>query len=290
MIGFGTDTAVTEKQYKAYKEKVVIAARKSLKARDIVGAAPRIIGKGKRTWHYDDLTEMSEAIMAFNFVKTKGDTDLTPHDVKMPVLQKDFQMEELDVEASKTEGEPLIARNVNAATYQVAILENQAIVKGNTTYGVNGFYDGAGLDYSTTKDFATYKNAMLACGGAMDLMLNKNITPPLRLVLPATQYVELMASQSSTGVREAPAIRDLIGGEEGEGAISLSPYLTAGTGMLIEKNGASAGHFELVVGSEFDVALKNIHLADGGGVKGKVYVISRLMIYDSNAICKLSDI
>jgi uncharacterized linocin/CFP29 family protein len=292
MMNTFKDAIVTTEQYKFIKQGIVNAARMSLSARNLIGIRRPPLGLGVQTFSHDELTEMGTAMLSYNFVEQLEGTNLTRTNTNIPIHQEDFFIGERDLLASQRTGVPLPTQAVDVATYSVAKSENELILVGSTAGSpgpaVNGLYNSAGNDFSTTADFATFGKPTTAVEGAMALLLADNIEPPYHLVLNPTQYAQLKGSISSTGIHEMPIVQDMLNDMGGGGQVWTSSHMAAGTGMMLPVNGAQKGFFEYVLAHDLDSVLSRKSIADQGGLKGKVFVAGVPIIYDSNAICKLS--
>ena len=71
-----------------------------------------------------------------------------------------------------------------------------------------------------------------------------------------------------------------------KGEIYISPSLVAGTGLLSKKN--NLGMFEYVLAE--DVTSYTEPVPRSGNLFGKIYVRGLPIIYESKALCKLSNI
>ena len=286
------DAIVTTEQYRVIKEGIVVAARMTMNARNLIGVRRPPLGLGTQTFSYDTLTEMGTAMLSYNFVEQLDATNLTRSSVNIPIHQEDFFIQERDLLASQKSGVPLPTQGVDAATYTVAKSENELILKGSTAGApgpaINGLYNSAGNDFSTTADFDTFGKPSTAVEGGMALLMADNIDPPYHLVLNPTQYAQLKGSISSTGIHELPIVLDMLNDMGGGGRVWTSSHMTAGTGMMLPVNGAQKGFFEYVLAHDLDSVLNRRSIAEQGGIKGKVFVAGVPVIYDTNAICKLS--
>ncbi len=284
MKGF-SDVTVSNEQYKQIQEQIVITARRTLVGRKVIGVAPPA-GLGVQTFTYDKLTELADAGMAFEFFESQDAPAQTRTNVPVPILQRDFKLHERDVLSSHRYGTPLDTMAINSAAYKVAYLEDTLILKGSDAPDISGLYDGAGNSETTSKDFATFGNATDKVEAAIALLTADNIEPPYNMVLNVLQATQLKASISSTGVRELPIIIDLLGG----GEVIQTNAQTVATGMLLAANGRERGMFEYRLAQDFTSDLEKIAIASGGGWKGKVFVAGVPIIYDSDAICTLTNI
>ncbi|MHC1570343.1 MAG: family 1 encapsulin nanocompartment shell protein [Methermicoccaceae archaeon] len=276
---------LTEEQYRQVKEDVVVAARRANVARKLM-AVRGPLGLGVQQYGYDRLTEVSEALVSHVFEARDTDSpNLSRTNVDIPVLQKTFELNRRDVESSRRFGTPLNTAAANSASYRVAYAENEIALLGwakdGSTYDIKGLYEAAANDYDTTKDFGTAGNAITAVSAAMGMLLDDQISPPYNLVLHPTQYAELVASVLSNGDREFTHIRDIIGGE-----IFTTPFVSDGTAALLAS--PEARFFELVVAQ--DLTVETEELPRTRNTFGRVFEAVVPVVYDTNAICKLSDI
>jgi len=146
------------------------------------------------------------------------------------------------------------------------------------------FYQSAGNSYTTQSDFGTAGIPLEVVAGAIDLMQADNITGPYNLVLNPTQYMELATSilGYGAGEREIAMVKEILEG----GNIYSTSFQPAGTGMLLAD--ASAGFFEMIVAQ--DMTTETEVLQKSKDLWGRVYECVIPVVYDANAICKLTEI
>ena len=271
--------------YRKIKEEVVITARKQNIARKIIPTRGPIGGIGIQQFSYDVLSEVSDAVLTWNFESESEDiVNFTRTNVNIPILHKEFQINRRDLESSRQFGTPLNTIAANSAAYKVTNLENELVILGyssdGTNYDINGLYNAAGNSV-TGSDFGTAGNALSTVADAMAALMDDNIYPPYNLVLHPTQYAELQASIYTGGVSEFDKVKAMIGGD-----IFVTPFITAGTGMLLAR--PEARFFELVIAK--DLTVETEVLPKTKNLWGIVYEAVVPVVYDSNAICKLTSI
>jgi uncharacterized linocin/CFP29 family protein len=284
---FRMDSPISEEQYKLLDSKVYAAARKILIGRQLIPFYGPL-GLGVQQVSHDVLTEMADAIMSFVFQTESQDIiNLTRTNLKVPVLSKEFEIDRRDIESSRRYGTPLDLSAAGSAAYKVALLEDDLIINGyaadGTNLDINGLYNAAGNDYSTTKDFGTAGNALAAVAGAMDLLMADSIFPPYNMVLNPTQFMEAKAHELSTGSGriELDVVKELIGGN-----IFATPTMAAAKGMLLAT--PNDMFFDLAVAQ--DLTTETEILPKTKNLYGRVFECVVPRIKDSNAICKLSSI
>jgi len=281
----GRDADITPEQYKLIDVEIQKAARQKMVARKLFPTPSPPLGLGKQVYSYDLLTEMSDAILSHIFEDEEDAINLTRNNVPIPINQKGFRIHRRDLEASKTYGEPLDTVNGETAAYKVQKKEEDLLILGwakiGSTYDINGLYNAASLDYSTTKDFGTAGNGPVAVSAAIALMEAQNITGPYNVCLHPTQKNQLnqyTANHSLTNYRE---VLDLLEG----GQIISTPAMTEAKGFVSAAGDHS--HFKLKVAQDL---LTEFRDWEGKGVKGRVFKCVTPVVYDGNAICKMSDI
>ena len=296
---FRMDSPVSEDQYKQLDAKVYAAARKVLIGRRLMPIYGPL-GLGVQQVSHDVLTEMSDAIISFVFqIENQDIINLSRTNLKVPVLSKEFEIDRRDLESSRRYGTPLDTSGAGSASYKVALLEDDLIINGyaadGTNFDINGLYNAAGNDYSTSKDFGTAGNGLAAVAGGIDLLMADSIYPPYNLVLNPTQYMELKAHELSagSGKLEFDVVKELIQGDDAmeenrlmRGSIFASPTQTAGKGMLMPV--PNDMFFDLAVAQ--DLTVETEILQKTRNLWGRVFDCVVPRVKDSNAICKLSAI
>ncbi|MFA5408722.1 MAG: family 1 encapsulin nanocompartment shell protein [Bacilli bacterium] len=274
--------------YRQIKDAIVFTARKQAVARKIINTRNISGGIGVQQWTYDTANEVSDALLTYQFTDTSEDwIELARTDVPIPLLHKEYRISRRDLAAAARGGFGISTATVQSAAYKVMNLENQLILNGfaadGTTYDIKGLYQSAG-NYTAGKDFATAGQPLESVATAIDLMQADNITGPYNMVLNPTQYMELATSVlgSGAGEREMAMVKEILEG----GSIFSTSFQATGTGMLLAD--ASAGFFEMVVAQ--DMTTETEVLQKSKDLWGRVYECAIPVIYDANAICKLTTI
>jgi uncharacterized linocin/CFP29 family protein len=231
---------------------------------------------------------MSAAQVDFLFSAISKDTiNLTRNDLPVPVLHKEFQIDRRDLESSRRLGTPLDTSAAEAAAYRVGVQEDSLVLQGyapdGSNYRIQGFYQGAGNDYSTAKDFGTATNIPDAINGAIALLIADSIYSPYNLILHPTQWAETGPLIGSTSRSYRDWIKEAIGGD-----IFITPAMTAGTGLMM--TAPNSGFSEIALAQDMATELEMQPLSLGGNLFGRVYECLVPIVKDSNALCKLSSI
>jgi len=294
------DYTLTAEEYKYIQKEMVRSIRLQLKARKIFSSwfSPPV-GEGVQEYGYDTLSEMSAAEIVMNFKDPDQDVlNITRSSAKVPILQKAFLLPRRSVASARRQGRDLETLAVDEASYQVAKKENTFIFQGwsldgGSSYEINGFYQGAGSDFSTSADFGTAGKPITAVSGAIALSEAQNIYGPYLLILNSVQMAELNASVLSSGVREKEIVRDLLNDDEDDlpsegapfkGKITRAPQITAGTGLLVGNNPAGA---KIVLAA--DAKVEDWPLPPKG-IMGMVWESLVPIIFNSYTFTKLSAI
>jgi uncharacterized linocin/CFP29 family protein len=282
----GLDEVLTPEQGQKIREAAVHAARRQLVARKLLPVPPPL-GEGFQVFGYDTVTDVSDARIDFSWpgAESRDIVNLARTTVAIPNIHKETEINKLDLASSRMSGTPLNLSNVESVSYKVALLEDALIINGwsrdGTTYEINGLYQGAGNDESTSLDWGTKANIETSINNAIALMLADSIHPPYNLTLHPTQYAQTLALIASTARSYRDWIREAI-----EGEVHMSAALTDGNGLLSKVN--AEGMFEYVLAEDFSVY--NAAIVKSGNLFVKVYVRGLPVIYDANALCKLSAI
>ena len=285
----GTDEPLTTEQGYYIRQQSVEAARRAFVGRKLFGGAIRKIDSGAQTFGYDTKTHVSAASLDFSWPGRMSEdlVDLSRTTVAIPNLHKEFEINKLDVAASKMTGTPLNTTQAESAAYKVAYLEDSTLINGfthdGTTYDIKGLYQAAG-NTKAGADWATATNISTTINGAISELMTDNILPPYNVTLPAEQYAYTLAFVSGTAVSYLQWIKEIIQG----GEVYMSPVLTTGTGMMTKAN--PDGAFEYVLAEDITTQTETLDLKQGNNLFGKVYARGLPVVYDSNAICTMTSL
>lgn len=282
----GRDEPLTAEQGRYILDRVVYAARRELVGRRLLPI--RKIDSSTQTFGYDTMTEAADAQidLAWPGRESLDIVNLTRSTVPIPTIHKEFIINKLDLAASRLTGTPLNTTTAESAGYKVGLAEDELIIQGyshdGSNYDINGLYNAANNSVSGG-DWGTASNISSNINSAISALMADNIFPPYNLCLHPTQYNEAAVFISNTAVPYLTWIKERIGGE-----IYPTPTMTAGTAMLLKAN--PVGMFEFVVAEDLTVETEVMSKREGGGLFGRVYVRGLPVVYDSNAICKITGI
>jgi uncharacterized linocin/CFP29 family protein len=238
---------------------------------------------------YDTLTEINNASLDFTWPGRPAEDaiSLARSTVAIPNLHKEFEINKLDLNASRQTGEPVNTTTAESAAYKVAYLEDSMLLNGysadGTTYEISGLYQSAGNTDASALDYGTATNIDDSVNNMMALLIADNILPPYNMVLHPTQFMQMNAFIGTTAVTYRQWAEETMGGK-----VYVSPVITAGKGMMVAAN--PQGMFEYVVAEDLNVQTEILDLRDGNNLFGKVYVRGLPVVYDTNAICTATSI
>ncbi len=274
--------------------KLVDPLRNVLKGRKLVYVTPAK-GFGITSVDWGKITDVSDGLVSYGFRDGNADKiDVKLENSKVPVYWKDYIVDRRIYESWMTRNMDVDAASALSAAYKAAKAEDTAIIMGvandGTNYDINGLYQGAGNDYSTSKDFGTFGNATAALSGTYELMDDDGMpvdSLPFNMCLASAQYQQLIASRSANGVRELSDIIEMLNG----GKIFSSNVLTTGTGFIAPTEAVGEPYVDFYLTSDFKTehGVDSKH-PDTGDLNGRVYSAGILRIKQNVAICKLSSI
>lgn len=294
---------LTEQQMTYYDGVVTDVIREEIMGRNLIAIAPGSpFGFGVQKIDYNKLVDMSPAELSMKLTENADMIGLTNDSLPIPVLHKEWEIDRRDLASSNRTGTPLDTLGPVTAAAKVAELEDTLIIQGwapdGTNYDFTGLYQGAGNDYSTTKDFGTAGNAIVAVKGAVSMMLADKIKPPYNLTLNQEQYAEILGPRATTSDKtELDIVRDIIRGGDGAGNatpmgpaaggnIFVTDVMTAGTGLLSAL--PNPRYADLAIG--LDTTTEYEFLPKSRNSFGRVFECMIPRIREANAFCKLSDI
>lgn len=286
----GVDEPLTTEQGQFIKQRAVFSARRAFVARKLFGTAVRKIDAGSQTFGYDTLTEVANAALDFQWPgrESQDIVNLARTTVGIPVLHKEFEINKLDLASSRMTGAPLNTSTAESAAYKVALLEDELLILGyaadGTNYDINGLYNAAGNSEGTSLDWGTAANIVTSINNTIALLLADNIMPPYNLTIHPDQYVESRVLISNTAVSYLEWLTESLQG----GSVYVTPSISAGTGMMTKAN--PDGMFEYVMAEDLTTETEILSKKQGENLFGRVYIRGLPVVYDSNAICKMTTI
>jgi uncharacterized linocin/CFP29 family protein len=281
----GKDESLTAEQGQYLNPSIIKIARRDFIGRQVIPI--KYVDPNTKTFAYDKLTEMSGARIdpSYPGPETLDTTALTRSTVNMNTIHKEFEIPKEDLDAAQMSGQPLPTTYSDAAAYQVGLLEDKMLLKGTDTEGtvINGLYNGAGNSNTTNYDWATVADIITSINASITLMETDHIYAPYNCVLASEQFGYLQVLVNNGPATYYDWVQKRIGGR-----ILQSEVFTAGTGMLTKANPVSL--FEYVVARDINAETEIQSIRKGSSLFGRVFVKGAPVIYNSNAICSMTDL
>jgi len=233
---------LVEEEWKQLDEAVVKAVKPVLVGRRVL-PVKQLAGVGVMTVDWDEISEMSEALISmYGETPAEDIVVYTRKSLIVPILHKDFRIHWRDLEASRRFRTPLDTANAEAAALVVAKLEDELILSGEITgkprLGIEGLTTATGRQTQASGGaWATSPNAVTDITNAMEKLLAENFPSPYDLILQPSAFMDAHSFISNTGIMQIEKIRELIGGN-----IYVTPNLKASDGgtdsAILMKSGA----------------------------------------------------
>lgn len=144
---FAHDVGIlTEEEILYVENKVLETFRYQLQARKIFPVKP--IPDAKFTRFYDE-EDPSEAVIDMDGKSQSDDfPEKTAHDIKLPVIHKEFLLNWRDIEISRRQGPSILDDSIRTATRMVAQTEDRLLISGECTtwsaLGIEGLFTATG--------------------------------------------------------------------------------------------------------------------------------------------------
>jgi len=287
----GRDEPLQAEQGAFVLPSMIDIARREFIGRKLFGTAIQFVPEGTQTYSFDVLTEVSNARIDPKYPGAEN-LDLTSADrtsLNIPTLHKESVIRKSDLDASRMNGAPLDTSVIDSMTYKVGLLEDTMLLIGTALtngYVVNGLYNEAvatGNTDATNYDWATPAQIITSINAAITLLKADHIFGPYDLTIGAEA-----AGYLSVLVNDGPAtygewVQKRIGGQ-----IYETEAMATGTALLSKAN--NVGAYKYVIAEDLRVKTELQSVREGEGLFAKVYVRGLPVIYDSNALCAISDI
>lgn len=217
--------------------------------------------------------------------------DLDGHEVKIPIISKDYNLHWRDVLARRNNGEDLNTANAVNAARQIAEAEDLLILSGEITgtpaLGIEGMTTATGRNTVNGGDWSgTY---LTEIGLAISALETDGYYGPYTAIMPSTWFAQLRVVLANYGWA-FNAVNELLGGSAtGTERIKISNnvYAADGAADSILVVDTSPGNFELVVGQDVSTYLSQLPTMN---YQGKVWEAVVPVIKRPEAICEIDTI
>ncbi len=236
-------TTILNQASQYWETRIIEPFQRKTIARKIMQRNPEVSGPGVYSVKVNTLTGMGEATIGYEpgvGDLTPDQVKITPSDIVIPAVWKDFEVKRKQLEAWANRQVPLDSVAARYAATVVAQKEDLMLIQGwdpngDGTYEVLGIYGSAANDFSTSKDFATAGHPTSAVSGGLALIeADYALADAYHLLLNPVQRGELRSLRSAQGVREEPELVEILNPNGGNlGQIWSTPAITAGTGLLV---------------------------------------------------------
>jgi len=274
-----------------YDKLIVDPLRTVLIGKELIPfTAPAGMGISNVNWNI--AKDMSDGKVSFAFDGGNEDEiGFTPNNKNIPFYWKDYIVERGMYEAFKAKGVALDASNAIGAAYKAAKTMDSTLLVGakfdETNYTIDGLYNGATSEYSTSSNMATAGVPTTMVAGAQNVLELADVPTsiPMNLVLNPVQANKLRPLRSTNGVREMPEVLEMLNG----GKIYSTSQIPTTTGLLLPAASVAQPFFDYYTRVDWrtELGLDSKH-PDTGPINGRVYCGGILRIKQPLAICKLS--
>jgi len=290
LTNVGRDEYLSTEQGLFIREAAVKAARRSFVGRKLFGGAIRKIDAGAQTFGYDTLTEMSNA--SFDWIwpgrESQDIINLARSSVAIPNIHKEFSINKLDLASSRNTGTPLNVSTAESAVYKVGYAEDNLLINGysadGTVYDIKGLYQAATTNTSAGSDWTTSTNVPTDMQTLKSELMNDNIMPPYNFCCNPTNWMEAYEPIGTSPNTYQDYIKATLEG----GTVFVTPAITAGTAFMCAAN--PEGKFEYVLAEDLTTETQILDIQHGSNLFGRVYLRGLPIVYDSNAIARVTTI
>lgn len=256
-------------------------------SRDIIPIRAIGGGLGVQSWDWTHESEMSEATLSWGTkIQTNEDQiALSRESIKIPVLHKEFRLDYREMLTASMNGYNIVTKNISAAAYQLAYLENQIVMDGyqrqDGSYEVKGLYQLAETVVNDDLPLSTYGNSLKAVVAGMNALSDKDLYGDMNLVMNNQDYINLLLSKNEFGITEKPTVSEIIGGK-----IINTYWQPKGTMMLVPTPGIGAVEMLLTQ----DVSMDTLIEPKSKDLWGQLYEALTIVCYAPDHIVKFTNV
>lgn len=232
---------IYQKMARAYAKEMSAPLSKALHARELIYFNRSETGLGidnVDTYKYSGMGEAAIMPGLPNESITRDAVSPSVDNIKMWTNAIGFKIPRAVYESFKTKGYMLDAIAAVDAAESVAEREEKTVINGwtqdGTNYDISGMYQSATTTETTSTDFGTYGNALKKVALAKAELRDAGVkADAFNMVLNKTQYAELDASKSTTGLQEWEQVLAKLNPNGGTaGKIYESDNIVVGTGLF----------------------------------------------------------
>ena len=296
---------MTDNIFKQMSRKLVKELEEPLRepmiARKIMKFDTRYSGLGVtniQSPYYEDMKEAEIMYRLPDGSVTRDHVAAAVAETKILSIVEGFEVERGEFEAFKMNGTPIDQADAMTAMTKVIERENELLINGwsrdgvatDSAFEIEGLMQGFGSREATSKTFDTYGNALKKVGLAKSVLSAAGvIAPAYNLLLGLTNYGELDASVSTTGIEEYTQVKRALnpgGGTKGD--IYQTSDCSTNHGILVPAD-MTGQYFRAYVPYNLTVSFgfDNILGKDISPIYGTALERIGIRISQPTAICRL---
>lgn len=285
-FNYNNNYVIPPEFYARAKTDMITAFRRQNIARSVMPVRPVGGGIGVQQWNWSHASEMSEATLSWGFTQTNEDQiSMSRQSTKIPVLHKEFKLDRRDLATAALGGYDMTTKNISAASYQLAYLENKIALDGykrqDGTYEVEGLYQLAKTTITDDLPLSTYGNTVKAVKLAKNALADKELYGTMNLIMNDQDYTELVLSQTEYGKDEEPRVQKLLGG-----SILGTYWQPKGTMMMVPTNDIGAVEMLITQDVSMDTEIEN----KTKDLWGQIYECLTIVAYWPDHIVKFTNV
>lgn len=284
-IGNATGT-LTDYEVQLIESQITKTIRPMLVGRTLMPT--RSLGNaGTTKYTYFTENDMGQALISMTGEEESMDfVDLSGHDIKVPIISKDYKLHWRDVLARRNNGEDLNTANAVNAARQIAEEEDKLIISGEYTgwpaMGIEGMCNATGRNTEAGGDWSSTYIADVS--DAIDELETDGFYGPYKLLLGSSWYSQLRVLVGTTDTFAFQTLEDLLGGPD---SIVRTNNIfpadgTQDSALLID---TAPGNFELLVGADATTYLAQLPSMN---YQGKVWEAVVPVFKRPAAICEIT--
>lgn len=285
----GQDTAhLTDEEIKYIETAVVEAVRPTLVARRIVPTR-NLPHAGFRTIRGFKATDMADAVIDMDGQNKSLDiVKLSPFDVNVGVIHKEFKLFWRDLISSRGGGIPIDTIHIENAARQIGELEDRLVLSGEATgwraLGIEGLATATGRNTTGGGDWDSGTNALTYIRNAIIELQTDGFLGPYALVLPPTFFGQLDTLIANTGTMLREVAEKMCKfGIFPSGSLYASGG-SANSALVLDESG---GNFETVIGQNLTPFMQQ---DEDMNINGKLFEVLTPRILRPEAICEVTSL
>lgn len=287
-VGLATGT-LTDYELNYVDTAIVKTVRPLLKGRTLM-PTKMLPNAGQTKYTFYTEADMGQAAISMTGEEQSMDlVDLDGHEVKVPIISKDYNLHWRDVLARRNNGEDLNTQHATNAARQCAEEEDMLIISGETllwpAMGIEGLASSTGRNTTAGGDWSA--NYIAYVSNAIAALETDGYYGPYKLLVTSVFYAQLRVLVGTTDSFAFQVLEDLLGGPE-QIVVTNSLYAAddgvADSALVID---TSPGNFELIMGADITNNLAQLPTMN---YQGKVWEAVVPVIKRPEAVCEITSL